>query len=241
MRGYELFKGYGMSQYGFDPIVYGINYARLGLSKTEFVKSYVAEYGEEFFTDFIRGFDNAFNEDYVKDLTLVIIPEIDEKFIMNSLITNKAIRDEFIFGSIEYLDDAIASSDSGKIHMNMRHNKYPIIFDVYLTRHIHADSSTSLNWDIEVNVKYNSGIRSFHKGNIFTIDDIRWCEVHHWQGNDEAGFWYEDRTRVRHSTPHSSTVAKLIKEVTARLVKRYKIDDSSKVTLGDLVKANVKC
>lgn len=242
MKGCELFKAHGISQYGFDPIIKGINYARLGIDPNYLIQGYTTTYGEDFFLDFIRGYKNAFNEEFIKDLTVVIVPAIDIDFIMNNLIRNKELKD-FTFGKVLFKDPDEKDGLYYTYSITLKHNKYNVEFTVDYHRNISSDSSYWSYWHIESKLNHRcGGVCEFSKCVKYTIDEVIWDENNYHQeyGRDggSSSYWYERFSRSSYnSVPHSSNIAKLIVQATNNYVKRYKLDgDSFKSTLADIAK-----
>ena len=101
-QGFELFKAHGYNDInGQDAISLGVNFARLGLDRDYILKGYTCRYGEAFFAEFIDGYKNAFNDEYVSKLTQVIIPALDVDFVMTNLRNHKLLKD-FIIRDVIY-------------------------------------------------------------------------------------------------------------------------------------------
>ena len=140
-QGFELFKAHGFSdELGQNAIALGVNFARLGLDRDYILKNYTCRYGEAFFSEFIDGYKNAFNDEYTSKLTQVIVPALDVDFVMNNLRKDKLLKD-FIIRDITYEPEERNSSITTITKFLMTHTKYQISFDIKYCENINADSS----------------------------------------------------------------------------------------------------
>lgn len=238
MKGFDLFRAYRLSQYGFDPIVYGINMARLGLDRNQVLHNYTINYGEEFFIDFIRGYNNAFDEEFVKDLELVVVPEIDIDFVMNNVRKHKLMTNFIIDTHTEYNTDSnMGLYDS--VMIKCEHKLYAISFKITYHRNISVDSSTWSYWHIEATVKHNLQQMRFTRGSLLNVEELVWNENLYRQsyncGKNECGYWYElvskqNRFRI---VPHSSDVVKLLDKLVDLYVKQYGLEEKKSTTLAE--------
>ena len=221
----ELFVAYGKSHYGNDPIIIGINSRRLGISlhKTlnSFSHSTITGYDELFFENLVIGYENAFNEDYIKDLEKVVFATTDTIFIMNALLNHKAIFKDF---NVTKYPDYVKNTN---LNINTNTNviiescKYPIKFDINYIENIDRYGSGYSYWNIKFSVIHNQGSTIYHRQERdIIVDNIKWrggvdvsCP------NDVSG-WYESFFNERSCT-HSSSVAKFIQYLVEKFVIIY--------------------
>lgn len=225
----ELYKAYGSSQYGFEPIFIGVNAARIGIPLFEVLNGFSdwigSGYDEAFFESLVIGYENAFNDDYLADYEKVIHGSLDVDFILANLIKHKLMKDfTLVDGSFEHkLNRGIAEKTSMIIDLD----KYPISFTLSYYRTISWDSGESAWWNIKFNVKHDIDRLAFNTGYRETIDigDDRWCGGVNVRCCSRVSGFYEqcDKNGKRHAIAHSSSVAKLINTMTNDFIKIYKL------------------
>lgn len=238
-QGFELFRAHGYNDInGQCAISLGVNFARLGLDRDYILKGYTCRYGEAFFAEFIDGYKNAFNDEYVSKLTQVIIPALDVDFVMTNLRNHKLLKD-FIISDIVYEPNEYHSGIRTLTKISMTHKVRQISFDVEYYEYINADSSHSNHWHIDADIKHNlEQHRRFDRNRAIKLEDVIWQEIHRSQGGDNDRYCYEFRGHWNASTPHSSSVAKLIDHLVTAYIKRFNLDNTEpteKTTLGDLI------
>jgi hypothetical protein len=243
MQGYELFKGYGFS-FGHDYIIHGVNYARLGYTKSQMLNRYSVRHGEDHFKDLLLGYDNAFNDGFIKSLESVTIPRIDTLFIFNNILNNKLMRDfEFDCVVKEY------DLDINKTLVTCTHKKYDIEITIEFTRSVYTDSTWGCHWGVESTV---SGLSAKY-GNMYkssyVIDDFKCSESQYSQpissgkvteASYRCSFQNVNKRLDYFTVAPSSIIVKAIRQMVANFVRRYNLDNETvveeSVTIGVLLK-----
>jgi hypothetical protein len=236
LKGYSLFKAYGMSQFGIDPIVIGINAKRLDVPISYWMDNYTAAYGEEYFAGLKFGYENAYNEDVIKDLIPVNIAELDISYVFKNLTNNRDVRD-YSFGEVK-----LSEKNDGGVYITFTtkctHRVYPITFTIEYHRNISADSSHWSHWHIDGTLEHRIGIQRFSHGRRYTVDDIHWDENNYHQGGCDstfrASYSYERFERGEKGVPHSGNVAKLIFQVTEYYLQRYRLIEVPKPDIATM-------
>lgn len=222
----NLFNGHDpKGECGYNPLIVGINSARLGALKEELLNCFsTSAYSEDFFNNLNKGYDAASNEDFIKDLPKVDIPMIDIMFIMKNLRCNKLLKD-FNFSEPTFVVKSRGAFDI-VVTTICRHKKLNLLFEISYYFYIHKDGSYSRHWHVEAKVTHNlnTSLRYFRKGYKFTTDENDvWNEAHYHIGGNSTSFWYETAypKKGKRKMPNSSSVAKLIKLLEENYNKTY--------------------
>lgn len=227
-KSFQLFEAHGISQWGSDPIIRGINAKRLGVPISNFM-SYTNSYGEEFFEGIIFGYENAFNEEVTKDLKPMFHGSVNTVFIMKQLMRHKLLTGSFSNIKFELDNSFMFRLTTSIINKS---DKYPIEFNIKYVEHICCDGSSGYHWHVDFRANHSviqtANDYRFNMEDV-NIDDVKWRGgISQW-GSDGCSGWYE-LSDEKSITMHSSNVAKLIDFVTKKLVERYNIPE--KTTLG---------
>lgn len=236
----ELYKAYGSSQYGFEPIFIGVNAARIGIPLSKVVNGFSewvgSGYDEAFFESLIIGYNNAFNDEYLAGYEKVVHGSLDTNFILANVIKSKSMVDFTLTDSGNKIDINRGIGEKSFIAIN--HDKYNISFKISYYRSISWDSGESVWWNIRFDIKHNVDRLAFNIDYRKTIDigDDRWCGGVNCRGCSEVSGWYEqcDKNGKRHTIAHSSSVAKLIDVMTNDFIKVYNLNPKS--TIGEIAR-----
>jgi hypothetical protein len=222
MKGYDLFNAVRSNKCGFDPAIVGVNFARMG-KDLQFIKNYFPNnYGEDFFVCLLEGYNRAYDEEFIKNMTPICTFDRDTLYIMRNLVNNVSVKD------IQFHEPVIVAEISGvlveKTLIAGDHKQYSICYEIRLYENRHYDGTNYSFWSVSISVKHNLGERDYSRQNFrITIDGLEWRENQTRVGKNISTYNYELRHGYRYNCPNSSTIAKLIKSMSDHFINKYNL------------------
>ena len=224
-RKIDLFKSPIVKECSYEPLVVGINAARIGIPLIDALNAFVGSgpnsiFDETFFNDIVRGYNNSSNDLFLKDFVPNTKATTDTIFVMNNFIHHKMLS-EYSFSDPEYRENSRNFGLITETFTNGEHTKKPISFGIIYWEYVDIDGEYSAVWHIDVTVNHNLGKKRFNLrtgSRQIKLGDVIWKEAFYMIGSNECRFWCETHSRV---TPHSSDVAKLIDAIFRNYVRMF--------------------